>query len=162
MHASDTVIENCTFGTGHGASIGSLGMATALRNITVRDSTFTGCTTALRIKADNASSGYVTGVAYMNLAMQGCGTTIDIGSTYPASGGDSASTLRISSLTFANITSAQAGEAGSLLCSGLAPCTGLSMEGVTHTPAPHKGWLCKNVQGKAQGAVSPPLGGCLH
>ena len=36
MHANDTLVERVTFGTGHGASIGSLGAGTYLRNITVR------------------------------------------------------------------------------------------------------------------------------
>ena len=37
MHANDTLVERCTFGTGHGASIGSLGAGSWLKNITVSD-----------------------------------------------------------------------------------------------------------------------------
>ncbi len=161
MHANDTLVEGCAFGTGHGTSIGSLGVGTFLQNITVRACSFAGATTALRIKADNASSGALRGVAFRDLALADCGASLAIGSTYPAAGGPSGSTLAISDVSFVNITSARAGAAGALLCSRLAPCTGLLLEGVTHAPAPAAGWRCENARGQAQGEVSPPLGACL-
>ena len=162
MHANDTLIEDCTFGTGHGASIGSLGAGTYLRNITVRSSSFKGATTALRIKADNASSGTLRGVVFRDLSMQGVGVTLALQSTYPAPSGPSGSTLAMSDIVFANITSAQAGAAGSLLCSALAPCTGLALSDIVHTGSPPPlAWDCANAQGTAQAPVTPPLGGCL-
>lgn len=42
MHDNDTLVEDNVFGTGHGASIGSLGGAINLRNITVRRTSFNG------------------------------------------------------------------------------------------------------------------------
>ena len=161
MHASDTLVEDCEFGSGHGTSIGSLGENTLLQNITVRACSFAGTTTALRIKADNASSGSLRGVAFRDLALADCGASLAIGSTYPASGGPSGSTLRISGVSFVNISSARAGAAGALLCSRLAPCSGLLLEGVVHDPPPGVGWRCENARGQAQGEVTPPLGACL-
>ena len=161
MHANDTLVEDCQFGTGHGASIGSLGDGTYLQNITVRACSFAGTTTALRIKADNASSGALRDVAFRDLALTDCGATLAIGSTYPASGGPSGSTLRISGVSYVNITSARAGAAGALLCSRLTPCSGLLLAGVVHAPPPQAGWQCENARGQAQGEVTPPLGACL-
>ena len=162
MHASDTLVEGCAFGSGHGASIGSLGLGTALQNITVRGCTFAGATTALRIKADNASSGFLRDVTFRDLALTDCGESLAVSSTYPSSApGPSGSTLLVSRVTFANITSARAGAAGGLLCSRLAPCQGLVLAGVTHNPAPKAGWQCQNAHGQAQGEVTPPLGSCL-
>jgi polygalacturonase len=57
LHASDFLGERNTFGAGHGASIGSLGGAIALSNITVRDTSFNGTTQAIRIKSDVGASG---------------------------------------------------------------------------------------------------------
>lgn len=56
-HASNLLVENCNFGTGHGASIGSLGGAVNLQNITFRSINFDGTTQALRIKSDPGASG---------------------------------------------------------------------------------------------------------
>ena len=48
-HANNTLIENCQFGNGHGASIGSL-CNNWLTNITFRNIEFNGTTTGCRIK----------------------------------------------------------------------------------------------------------------
>ena len=162
MHANDTLVEDCVFGTGHGASIGSLGANTFLQNITVRSSSFKGATTALRIKADNASSGFLRRVLFRDLSMEGVGLTLALQSTYPAASGPSGSTLAMSDIAFANITSAHAAAAGSLLCSALAPCTGLVLSDIVHTGSPPPlAWACANARGTFQAPVTPPLGGCL-
>jgi polygalacturonase len=161
LHANDTLAERCSFGTGHGTSIGSLGMGTFLQNITVRDSSYKGTAQALRIKADTQSSGFLRDVTFSNLSMQGCGTTVSLLSNYP-SGGASQSTLAISNILFKDITAAGSGTAGTLMCSPRAPCQQLQFDNVQHTaPLPQKGWSCQNAHGSTAGTVSPVLS-CLQ
>lgn len=160
MHANDTVIENCRFGTGHGTSIGSLGKATYLKNITVADSSYKGAVQALRIKADTYSSGALWDVAFRNLTMSDSGMTLQVISNY-SSGGPSKSTLAMSNIVFSGITSTGAAAAGEILCSSLAPCKNVSLSSVTHPTAPPKGWACENAHGFTNGLVSPPIGSCL-
>lgn len=77
FHANHTLVNDCYFGTGHGASIGSLGGPTWLTNITVRDVDFVGTTQAMRIKADCGSSGRLWGVQYgPNITCTDVGQTI--------------------------------------------------------------------------------------
>ena len=142
MHANNTLVEDCVFGTGHGTSIGSLGPGTVLHNITVRRCSFRGAAQALRIKADTASSGELRDVAFTDLAMEGCATTLQIQSNYPDKT-PSKSTLQITNVTFARISARGAGAAGSLVCSADAPCRGLVLEDVVHVaPLPQQGWAC--------------------
>merc|ERR1719245_2763083 len=52
VHANHTLVENCHFGTGHGASIGSLGGGW-YKNITFNNIQFNGTTAGVRIKTDS-------------------------------------------------------------------------------------------------------------
>ena len=169
IHASDVVVSDCTFGTGHGVSIGSLGEGTALTNISVRDSTFKGTAQALRIKADVVSSGYLTDVAYSDLTLNDCGTTALITASYSAGSlallappPNSSSTLQITNVSFTRVHAQGAKVAGSLMCSPLAPCKGVILEDVTHTPTPPSGWTCSHIFGASSGTITPPLGHCLE
>ena len=159
FHANDTLVERCTFGTGHGTSIGSLGADTYLKNITVRDSTFANPTTACHIKADTQSSGFLRDVLWQNLTMSGAGMTIEVESNYPSRGGSGVGTLAMTNLTFADITSDNAAVAGLFLCSSNAPCRGITVRNVVHTHAA-AGWTCAYAHGSAQG-VTPALD-CLQ
>ena len=48
---NNSLVEHNTFGTGHGASIGSLGeKETWMKNITIKKNTFQGTTNGFRIK----------------------------------------------------------------------------------------------------------------
>ena len=160
FHANDTLVENCQFGTGHGASVGSLGTGIFLRNITVRNSSFDGAVQALRIKADIDSSGALSDVLFEDLRIKGAGTTLQIQSNYPGPG-VSRSTLRISNVTFSRIAAEGSGAAGSLICSADAPCQNVFINDVVHTPAPKTGWACAFAHGEGGGQVVPPLSGCL-
>jgi hypothetical protein len=53
---SDTTVTNCTFGIGHGVSIGS-NTAGGVSNLTVINCTFSGTDYGIRMKSDNATSG---------------------------------------------------------------------------------------------------------
>lgn len=163
MHANHTLVERMVFGTGHGASIGSLGDGTYLTNITVRDSSVTGSVQPIRIKADPDSSGFLRDVLYENISVSGCDTTVVLMMNYTgqplhATDRGAYSTLQISNVTFSDITSQGAGAAGQLWCSPDAPCTDLLLRNVVHSdPVPAAAWSCAFAHGSVQGDVVPPL-----
>jgi hypothetical protein len=65
---NDLLITNCTFGTGHGVSIGS-GISVGLSNLTVINCTFSGTDYGIRMKSDTNSGGIVQNLKYLNLGM---------------------------------------------------------------------------------------------
>ena len=69
VHANDTLVEDSFFGSGHGASIGSL-CDSYLTNITFRRITFEGTTAGARIKSHPNCSGHVWDVLYEDLALR--------------------------------------------------------------------------------------------
>jgi polygalacturonase len=69
----DILITNCTFGTGHGVSIGSF-TSGGVSNITVVNCSFTETDNGIRIKSDNDRGGVVQNVSYLNLKM----TNVDV------------------------------------------------------------------------------------
>lgn len=75
-------IRDCTFGFGHGVSIGSYTSA-GLRDITVENVTFDKTVNGLRIKSEEDRGGEVRNVTYRNLAMTGVRYPIVITSWYP-------------------------------------------------------------------------------
>lgn len=167
FHANHTLVNDNYFGTGHGTSIGSLGVGTFLFNITVRDCMFDGTTQALRIKADCGSTGSLSGVTFgPNISMTNVGQSILVTAFYPSNGpgpcsGGRPSTLAVHNVTFTGITSRNAGQAGDLWCDKGTPCTGITFQDVVHTPSPKHGWSCQAFKGTA-GHVTPALpAGCL-
>jgi hypothetical protein len=71
--SSDTIVTNCTFGTGHGLSIGS-NTSDGVSNLTVYACSFNGTDYGIRMKSDNNSSsggegGLAQNLAYYNLTM---------------------------------------------------------------------------------------------
>jgi len=73
----DTLISNCTFGAGHGVSIGS-NTAGGMSNLTVTACTFSGTDYGIRMKSDNNTNvtgstngrgGVVQNLTYSNLTM---------------------------------------------------------------------------------------------
>jgi len=81
-HANHSLVEDSYFGTGHGASIGSLGSGRYLHNITFRNITFHGTTAGCRIKSHAGASGRVWDVHYQNLTMYDVQTAIDLTQFY--------------------------------------------------------------------------------
>ena len=65
---NDLLITNCTFGTGHGVSIGS-GISVGISNLTVINCTFNGSDYGIRMKSDTNSGGMVQNLNYLNLGM---------------------------------------------------------------------------------------------
>ena len=66
--ASDIAINHCSFGAGHGLSIGGQTNA-GLTGLTVSDCTFDGTTSGLRLKADATQGGMVENLSYSDIAM---------------------------------------------------------------------------------------------
>lgn len=89
----DILITDCTFGHGHGCSIGSETFS-GLRHMTVRRCTFDGTEIGVRFKSDRRRGGLVEDVTYTDLTMKHVGRPIVISSYYqdsttdmPAQGG---------------------------------------------------------------------------
>lgn len=65
---SDVLITNCTYGYGHGVSIGSY-TSPSVSNFTVVNCTFNNTEQGIRIKTDRDRGGFVHNLAYLNLRM---------------------------------------------------------------------------------------------
>lgn len=78
----NVVVRDCTFGFGHGVSIGSYTSA-GLRDITVENVTFDKTVNGIRIKSEESRGGEVRNVTYRNLSMKGVRYPIVITSYYP-------------------------------------------------------------------------------
>lgn len=80
---SDVLITHCTYGNGHGVSIGS-GTNGGVSNIVVEDCTFTNTECGIRIKSDRDRGGLVQRLTYRNLRMVNVGCPIQISGAYMA------------------------------------------------------------------------------
>ena len=79
----DVLITNCTYGFGHGVSIGSYTQG-GVSNITVTDCTFHDTESGIRIKTDRDRGGFVHDMKYLNLRMTNVGCPILIYASYMA------------------------------------------------------------------------------
>lgn len=82
---SDVLITNCTYGYGHGVSIGS-GTYGGVSNFTVVNCTFNNTESGIRIKTDRDRGGFVHNLTYQNLRMNNVGCPILIYCSYNATG----------------------------------------------------------------------------
>jgi polygalacturonase len=80
---SDVLIRNCTYGFGHGVSIGSP-TGGGVSDITVEDCTFKNTECGIRIKSDRGRGGTVEHLTYRNLRMTNVGFPILIYAAYMA------------------------------------------------------------------------------
>ncbi|MGH7980893.1 MAG: glycoside hydrolase family 28 protein, partial [Limisphaerales bacterium] len=80
---SDVLITNCTYGYGHGVSIGS-GTYGGVSNITVINCTFNNTEQGIRIKSDRDRGGYVHDLKYVDLRMTNVVCPILIYASYMA------------------------------------------------------------------------------
>ena len=80
---SDIVITNCTYGFGHGVSIGSPTHG-GVANITVVDCTFSNTECGIRIKSDRDRGGLLRNLTYRNLRMTNVNFPILIYAEYMA------------------------------------------------------------------------------
>ncbi len=82
-NTSDVLITNCTYGYGHGVSIGSY-TSGGVSNITVINCTFNNTDAGIRIKTDRDRGGFVHDMKYLNLSMTNVGCPILIYASYMA------------------------------------------------------------------------------
>jgi len=80
---SNVLISHCTYGSGHGVSIGSYTNG-GVSNITVADCTFKGTECGIRIKSDRDRGGVVSNLTFRNLRMTDVGFPILIYGAYMA------------------------------------------------------------------------------
>jgi polygalacturonase len=80
---SNVLITHCTYGNGHGVSIGSYANG-GVSNITVTDCTFKGTECGIRIKSDRDRGGVVSKLTFRNLRMTDVGFPILIYGAYLA------------------------------------------------------------------------------
>jgi polygalacturonase len=80
---SDVLITNCTYGFGHGVSIGSYTQG-GVSNLTVINCTFNHTECGIRIKTDRDRGGFVHDLKYFNLSMTNVGCPILIYASYLA------------------------------------------------------------------------------
>ena len=162
-HANNTLVERCRFGTGHGASIGSL-CDVWLTNITFRHIDFNGTTAGARIKVHENCAGRVWNVTYENLTMTNVQTPIDITMLYselpPLSNGTAAkaaakaatatkkeSGFTIDHVTFKNIYSkGEQYSGGDFFCTSGQPCRDITLENLSFSGS-DKEWTCSGGKG---------------
>jgi polygalacturonase len=82
---NDLLITNCTFGSGHGVSIGS-GVRNGVSNLVVANCSFNGGTFGLRLKADNDRGGLARNLFYHDITMTNVQMPILIYSYYKTAG----------------------------------------------------------------------------
>jgi polygalacturonase len=80
---SDVLITNCTYGYGHGVSIGSPTRG-GISNLTVINCTFSNTEAGIRIKSDRDRGGYLHNLKYLNLRMANVNEPILIYAAYNA------------------------------------------------------------------------------
>ena len=82
---SDVLITNCTFGVGHGVSIGS-NTHGGVSNVTVTACSYSGTDYGIRMKSDRDRGGVVQNLQYRDLTMTNVGYPIVIYSYYDSYG----------------------------------------------------------------------------
>jgi polygalacturonase len=80
-YSTNINIKNCTFGAGHGVSVGSYAINVA--NVTVDSCTFTGTTNGIRLKSELGRGGNDSNFVYSNITMTNVQYPIYITSWYP-------------------------------------------------------------------------------
>lgn len=145
LHANHTLVENSYFGTGHGASVGSL-CGSWVTNVTVRGVAFRGTTGGARIKTHPKCGGRVWDVLYENLTMVDVQSPIDIDMFYPGDGNLKKTTMRVENITFRDITSTGHKYDGSFSCDPDSPCRGLVFHDVNLKQDKDE-WRCKKGKG---------------
>ena len=131
----DLLVADCKFGKGHGMSIG--GQTTdGLKRLLVRDCTFDGTTTGIRLKANQGFGGLVEDCVYENITMKGVSTAILLTSYYPSLPRDPATapaqirdakTPVWKNITIRNVTATGSLEAGGIVGLAERPVDGVTL-----------------------------------
>jgi polygalacturonase len=135
-------ITGCTFGAGHGLSIGSY--ASGIDHITVGNCTFNGTSNGIHIKSNRTRSGTVQYLTYSDITMTNVGTPFNLCEYYPdntipsSASGDVAQPITSTTpvwkhITFRNITVTGSPKAGLLWAVPEKPMTDLVFDNVKIT-----------------------------
>lgn len=81
VHSQYMVVQNCTFGTGHGMTIGSY-TGDQVDHLTVTNCTFNGTSNGIRIKSARGRGGVVQYLTYSGLTMSNVGSPISVTDWY--------------------------------------------------------------------------------
>eukprot|EP01084_Bolivina_argentea_P191457 328871_1 len=162
VHANDTLVENCYFGHGHGASIGSL-HGGWYKNITFNNITFNQTTNGIRIKSwPGATQGKVSDIWYTNLLMHNVINPIIITQFYDDTDNDTIinetkSYLYFDEIYFENVTSINSLNAGYFMCQNSTPCHHINMKNVHIEASANNGdYVCLQAYGKATNVTPKP------
>lgn len=147
-------ITGCTFGTGHGLSIGSY--ASNIDHVTVNNCTFNSTDNGIRIKSNRTRSGTVQYLTYSNITMNNVSTPFNIVEYYPDNtipsspsadaGQPVTSTTPVwKHITFQNITATGASRAGIIWAVPEKKIVNLIFNNVKITAS--TGLTCNNVNG---------------
>jgi polygalacturonase len=102
--SSGITIKNCTFGSGHGLSIGN-DLGGGVSGVTVSNVTFNGTTNGLRIKSTRTTGGDISGVTYTGVTMTNVEYPIWFSGYYPhIPTSDSAQSITATTPYYHNIT----------------------------------------------------------
>eukprot|EP00727_Mastigamoeba_balamuthi_P012166 m51a1_g7572 putative polygalacturonase (436) ;mRNA; r:173463-174858 len=155
IHESKVRVEDCEFGNGHGASIGSL-CTEVISDIVVRNVHFSGTTCGARIKTIPNCGGSLSNVFFQDLVMDNVKKTVEINMFYKLSTPKPPSDLKytISNINLVNITSNNPQQAGEFVCDPKSPC-GIVMRDVVQTGNKNLVYGCSHAVGKATGKQSP-------
>jgi polygalacturonase len=136
--SSGITIKNCTFGSGHGLSIGN-DLGGGVSGVTVSNVTFNGTTNGLRIKSTRTTGGDISGVTYTGVTMTNVKYPIWISGYYPdiptsdSAQGITANTPYYYNITINNLTATGASAAGYIVGVPEKPFTGITLNAVNIT-----------------------------
>eukprot|EP01121_Diplochlamys_sp_Union-15-3_P017148 TRINITY_DN597_c0_g2_i1.p1 TRINITY_DN597_c0_g2~~TRINITY_DN597_c0_g2_i1.p1 ORF type:complete len:397 (-),score=70.65 TRINITY_DN597_c0_g2_i1:5-1153(-) len=151
QHSNDTVVENCQFGYGHGASIGAFELE-YIQNVTFRNITVKGADQAIRIKAPPGAGGLVRDIVYENFQTTDVKTEIIITMFYESSKVVKTD-LKIYNITISDVTGTGGQNAGTFDCQPSSPCTGIHLKNINFNSG-IKPFSCDNAFGD-QSNVNP-------
>ncbi|KAL6865132.1 hypothetical protein ACP4OV_016283 [Aristida adscensionis] len=140
----DVDIQNVTCVSGHGISIGSLGVHNSqacVANVTVRGAVIRDSDNGVRIKTWQGGSGGVSGVTFDGVAMEGVRNCIVIDQYYCLDKRcmNSSTAVQVADVVYANIRGTydtrSRGAPIHFACSDTVPCTNITMADVELLPA---------------------------
>eukprot|EP00026_Physarum_polycephalum_P009323 Phypoly_transcript_09442.p1 GENE.Phypoly_transcript_09442~~Phypoly_transcript_09442.p1 ORF type:complete len:299 (+),score=29.94 Phypoly_transcript_09442:374-1270(+) len=144
---SNVVVENCIFGNGHGASIGSITGGTN-QNITFRNISFTNTDAGVRIKTQPGCTGTVRDIVYENLKMTNVDDMIVFDMDYLPGCGKSLTGINITNVRIENIYGTGV-HVGYFNCSKYMPCTDITLINVNITGQDSDVFSCNYAHGTA-------------
>jgi len=151
VHASNVLVEYCHFGTGHGATIGSMSSG-EISNITFDNIQFNGTDNGAHIKTDeNASGGSVKDVHYTNLRMSHVDMAIRIQQNYDGAAAErvglNESHLVIEDVYIENVSFDKSNYPGDIQCQSSSPCKNINFKNVKGSAEKKDYYSCSDASG---------------